>query len=90
MTKLSITQADIDAGVHGDPCHCPIAQALRRAFPGCKVSVSQHLRMATARHKSLFTVKIRTVDGIASARMLDCSSVPLTTEVLCIHSIWSW
>lgn len=45
MTKLSITQADIDTGVRGDPCHCPIAQALRRAFPGHNVRVGNAIQI---------------------------------------------
>lgn len=46
MTKLSITQADIDTGVHGDPCYCPIAQALRRTFPGRGVMVSDVIQVS--------------------------------------------
>jgi hypothetical protein len=36
---VSVTQADIDAGLPGDCIVCPIAQALCRALPGARVRV---------------------------------------------------
>lgn len=30
--RIVVTQADIDGGVRGDYCECPVARAVRRAF----------------------------------------------------------
>ena len=32
--RITVTQADIDAGVREDCHNCPIARAVKRAFPG--------------------------------------------------------
>lgn len=45
MTKLSITQADIDTGVPRDPCCCPIARAMHRTFHGRAVRVSNVIQV---------------------------------------------
>jgi phage/plasmid primase-like uncharacterized protein len=39
MTRIFVTQADIDAGVRLDEHHCPIARALRREFPASQLIV---------------------------------------------------
>lgn len=45
MTKLVITQDDIDNGVMSNPCECPIARAAQREFHGCSVSVAGCIRV---------------------------------------------
>jgi len=37
---VEVTQDDIDNGVPEDPCNCPIALALNRAFPGTEFGVN--------------------------------------------------
>lgn len=34
--KVQVTQEDIDHGVAGDECDCPVSLAVRRAFPQSK------------------------------------------------------
>lgn len=35
--KLSVLQDDIDNGVRGSNCNCPVALAIKRAMPGAPV-----------------------------------------------------
>lgn len=43
MTKVVVemTQRDIDNGKPGDPCNCPVARALKRAFQDRRVSAGE-------------------------------------------------
>jgi hypothetical protein len=34
--KIEVTQEDIDRGIPEDPTSCPVARAVRRAFPDAK------------------------------------------------------
>jgi hypothetical protein len=37
---IEVTQEDIEKGQRKDGCNCPIAKAIKRAIPGCCVSVA--------------------------------------------------
>ena len=38
--QVDVTEDDIYHGVRGDPCCCPVARALARAFPAVQVEVA--------------------------------------------------
>jgi hypothetical protein len=38
---IKITQNDIDLGIPGNSCKCPIALSMRRIFPGEDIEVSR-------------------------------------------------
>jgi hypothetical protein len=43
VTTIQVTQDDIDDGIRGSYCDCPIALAIKRQFPGKEIIVSKYI-----------------------------------------------